>query len=332
MSIYLQFPELLQAFFTDRLSHQMQASPNTIASYRDTFRLLLQFVRQQTSKPPTEVTIEVLEPAFLSSFLNYLERDRGICARSRNVRLAAIHSFFRFVAFTEPSYVALAQRVLAIPNKRFDRRPIEYLTKPEIEAPLSAPDRSTWGGRRDYALLLVATQTGLRVSELVGLRCDDVVLGVGGSIRCQGKGRKERSTPLRKDVVGTLRAWMRERLGVPTDPLFPSARGGQLSRDAAERILAKHVDSAGKQCPTLAKKHVSMHVLRHSVAMDLLHHGVDRSVIALWLGHESIETTEVYLHASMAMKEKALAKASPSKTRTDPYRPDDHLLAFLKSL
>jgi site-specific recombinase XerD len=276
--------------------------------------------------------MEVLEPAFLATFLNHLEVERDICPRSRNVRLAAIHSFFRFVAFTEPSYLALAQRVLAMPSKRFDRRPIEYLTKPEIEALLCAPDRSTWGGRRDYALLLVATQTGLRVSELVGLSCDDVVLGVGASIRCKGKGRKERSTPLRNDVVGTLRAWMREQSGGPTDPLFPSARGGRLSRDAAERILAKHVDRAGTQCPSLAKKTVSMHVLRHSVAMDLLHQGVDRSVIALWLGHESIQTTEVYLHASMAMKEKALAKATPSKTRNDRYRPTDPLLTFLKSL
>ncbi len=246
--------------------------------------------------------------------------------------MAAIHSFFRFVAFTEPSFAALAQRVLAIPNKRFDRRPIEYLTRPEIEALLSAPDRATWGGRRDYALLLVATQTGLRISELIGLRCDDVVLGAGGSVRCQGKGRKERSTPLRKDVVVALRGWLRERLGGPADPLFPSARGGPLSRDGAERVLAKYVANARRQCPTLAKKRISMHVLRHSVAMDLLQQGVDRSVIALWLGHESIETTEVYLHASMAMKEKALAEATSGKTRNGRYRPNDRLLGFLKSL
>jgi integrase/recombinase XerD len=332
MNTCLQFAELLQAFFTDRLMHQRQASPNTIASYRDTFRLLLQFAQQQIGKPPTKLTMEVLEPAVVGAFLNYLEKDRGICARSRNVRLAAIHSFFRFVAFTEPCFAALAQRVLAIPNKRFDRRPIEYLTRPEIEALLSAPNRATWGGRRDYTLLLVAAQTGLRISELIGLRCDDVVPGAGGSVRCQGKGRKERSTPLRKDVVIALRGWMRERLGGPADPLFPSARGGPLSRDGAERVLAKHVANAGRQCPTLAKKRVSMHVLRHSVAMDLLQQGVDRSVIALWLGHESIESTEVYLHASMAMKEKALAKATSSKTRNRRYRPADRLLAFLKSL
>jgi site-specific recombinase XerD len=332
MSTCLQFSELLQAFFTDRLMHQRQASPNTIASYRDTFRLLLQFAQQQTGKPPTKLTMELLEPGFLATFLNHLEVERGICPRSRNVRLAAIHSFFRFVAFAEPSYLALAQRVLAMPNKRFDQRPIEYLTRPEIEALLSAPDRATWGGRRDYTLLLVAAQTGLRISELIGLRCDDVVLGTGGSVRCQGKGRKERSTPLRKDVVVALRGWLRERLGGPADPLFPSARSGPLSRDGAERILAKHVARARIQCPSLTKKRISMHVLRHSVAMDLLQQGVDRSVIALWLGHESIETTEVYLHASMAMKEKALAKASSSKTRNVRYRPNDRLLAFLKSL
>ena len=332
MNACLQFSELLQTFFTDRLMHQRQASPNTIASYRDTFRLLLQFAQQQIGKPPTKLTMEVLEPAFVGAFLNHLEKDRGICARSRNVRLAAIHSFFQFVAFTEPSYGALAQRVLAIPSKRYDRRPIEYLTRPEIEALLSSTDRATSGGRRDYTLLLVAAQTGLRISELIGLRCDDVVLGTGGSVHCRGKGRKERSTPLRKDVVVALRGWLRERLGSPSDPLFPSARGGPLSRDGAERILAKHLAKARKQCPTLAKKHISMHILRHSVAMDLLQQGVDRSVIALWLGHESIESTEVYLHASMAMKEKALAKVTSSKTRNGRYRPNDRLLAFLKSL
>lgn len=182
-----------------------------------------------------------------------------------------------------------------------DRRPIEYLTRPEIEALLSAPDRTTWGARRDHTLLLVAAQTGLRISELIGLRCDDVILGAGGSVRCQGKGRKERSTPLRKDVVIALRGWLRERLGGPADPLIPSKRGGPLSRDGAERVL-EHVANAGKLCPTLAKKHISMHVLRHSVAMDLLQQGVDRSVIALWLGHESVESTEVYYVQTVDMR------------------------------
>ncbi len=332
MKFHLQFPELLQAFFTDRLINQRQASSHTIASYRDSFRLLLQFAQQQIGRPPTKLTIEDLEPGFLGSFLRHLEKDRGICARSRNVRLAAIHSFFRYVALNEPAYCALAQRVLAIPSKRFDRRPIEYLTRPEVEALLAAPDRATWGGRRDYTLLLTAAQTGLRVSELIGLRCEDVALGTGGSVRCRGKGRKERSTPLRKDLLIALRAWLRERAAGPSDSLFPNARGGPLSRDGVEYLLAKHITRARKQCLSLTKKRISMHSLRHAVAMDLLQHGVDRSVIALWLGHESVETTQVYLHADMSMKEDALAKATPTKARCGRYRPHDHLLAFLKSL
>ena len=332
MNTCLQFPELLQAFFTDRLMHQQQASPHTIASYRDAFRLLLQFAQQQTGKPPTKLAMESLDPAFLGAFLNHLEKERGICARSRNVRLAAIHSFFRYVALTEPAYSALAQRVLAIPGKRFDRRSIEYLTRAEVEALLSAPDRTTWGGRRDYTLLLVAAQTGLRISELLGLRCEDVVLGAVSSVRCRGKGRKERATPLRKDVGVALRSWLRERAGGPADSLFPSARGGPLSRDGAERLLTKHVATARKQCPSLRKKHISMHVLRHSMAMELLQQGVDCAVIALWLGHESVETTQVYLHADMAMKEEALAKTASNEARNGRYRPNDRLLAFLKSL
>lgn len=327
-----QFSTLLQTFFTDRLIHQAQASSHTIASYRDTFRLLLRFAQQQIGKPPAKLTIGDLDASFLERFLQHLEKDRGICARSRNVRLAAIHSFFRYIALNEPAYSALAQRVLAIPSKRFDRRPIGYLTRSEMEALLAAPDRATWGGRRDYTLLLTATQTGLRVSELIGLCCEDVVLGAGGSVRCRGKGRKERSTPLHKNLRVALRAWLRERAGGPTDYLFPNARGGLLSRDGVEYLLAKHVAKARKQCPSLTKKRISMHVLRHSLAMDLLQHGVDRSVIALWLGHESVNTTEVYLHADMAMKEQALAKAAPNKTQRGRYRPNDHLLTFLNNL
>jgi site-specific recombinase XerD len=277
--------------------------------------------------------MEDLRPRFLGAFLQHLENNRGICARSRNVRLAAIHSFFRYVALTEPAYDALAQSVLAIPAKRFDRKPIAYLTRPEMAKLLDAPDRRTWGGRRDYALLLTAVQTGLRISEIISLRCEDVALGTGGrSVHCRGKGRKERFTPLRKDLVVALRAWLRERASAPADPLFPNARGGPLSRDGVEYLLAKHLSRARKQCPSLAKKHVSMHVLRHSVAMDLLQHGVDRAVIALWLGHESVETTQMYLQADMAMKERALAKTAPHKAQRGRYRPDDRLISFLKNL
>ena len=332
MNACLQFSELLQTFFTDRLMHQRQASCHTVASYRDTFRLLLRFAQEQTGKQPTKLTIEDLEAPFVGKFLHHLEKDQGLSARSRNIRLAAIHSFFRYVALTEPAYSALAQRVLAIPGKRFDRKPINYLTRPEVEALLAAPDRATWGGRRDYTLLLVGVQTGLRISELIGLHCEDVVVGTGASVRCRGKGRKERTTPLRKDAVAALRVWLRERAGCPTDFLFPNARGGRLSRDGVEYLLAKHLAKARKNCSSLAQKRVSMHVLRHSMAMDLLHHGVERSVIALWLGHESVTSTNMYLHADMMMKEQVLAKTAPHKTRRGHYRPPDHLLAFLKSL
>lgn len=332
MKSYTQFPQLLQAFFTDRLMHQRQASPNTIASYRDTFRLLLKFAQQLIKKDPSTLAIEDLDAPFIGAFLNHLEKDRGICPRSRNVRLAAIHSFFRYVSLNEPAHSAMAQRVLAMPSKRFDRRPIEFLTRPEVDELLSAPNQATWGGRRDYTLLLTAVQTGLRVSELTGLRCEDIVLGTGAHVRCRGKGRKDRSTPLRKDAVAALRRWLRERACGPAEPLFPNARGGCLSRDGVEYILAKHVTKAGQRCPTLTKKRISEHVLRHTLAMDLLEHGVDPCVIALWLGHESVATTQMYLHANMAIKERALAKTTPNKKRIGRYRPDDHLLAFLKSL
>ena len=327
-----QFPELLQTFFTDRLIHQRQASPHTVESYRDTFRLLVKFAHQRLAKEPSRLMIEDLDALFIGKFLNHLEKDRGIHARSRNVRLAAIHSFFRYVALNEPVHMTVAQRVLALPTKRFDRRPIDYLTHSEVDALLSAPNQTTWGGRRDYTLLLTATQTGLRVSELIGLRSEDIALGVGAHVRCQGKGRKERSTPLRKEAVHALRRWIRERASDPSEPLFPNARGGRLSRDGVAYIINKHIAKARQKCPTLRKKRISAHVLRHTLAMELLHHGIDRSVIALWLGHESVETVQIYIHADMTMKEQVLAKTTPGKTRLARYRPDDHLLTFLKSL
>ena len=326
------FPGVLQAFFTDRLIHQRQASPHTIASYRDTFRLLLKFASERLRKKPSSLAIDDLDAPLIGIFLNHLEKDRGISSRSRNVRLAAIHCFFHYVALHEPSYCAVAQRVLAMPSKRFDRRPIEFLTRLEIDALLSAPNKGSWSGRRDWTLLMVAVQTGFRVSELIGLQPEDVVFESGAHIRCRGKGRKERCTPLRKDAVAALRAWLRERKGRSSDFLFPNARGGKLSRDGVEYLLAKHFDVARRGCPSLRKKRVTTHVLRHSVAMDLLQHGVDRGVIALWLGHESVETTQMYLHADLPMKEKALAKTTPVNTRPGRFRPDDQLLAFLKSL
>ena len=257
---------------------------------------------------------------------------RGLSARSRNVRLAAIRSFFRYVALQEPRRSALVQRVLAMPNKKFVRRQVNYLTRPEVEALLASPDRQTWSGRRDHALLLVAVQTGLRCSELAGLRVEDVELGRGAHLRCHGKGRKERCTPLRREAVALLRNWLRERGGQSSDPVFPSARGAHLSVAGIEYIVRKHVTAARTRCASLKRKRVSPHCLRHALAMELLQSGVDRSVIALWLGHESPETTQIYLEADLALKEKALLRTAPFKTRPGRYRPPDPLLEFLKNL
>jgi len=323
---------LLEAFFTDRLMRERQASSHTIAAYRDTFRLLLAFVQQRLNKSPSAVAVADLDAAFIGNFLDHLERARGNKTRTRNARLAAIHSFFRYVALQEPAHAGLIQRVLAMPSKRYERRPVDFLTYEEMVALLAVPDRSNWIGRRDHALLLLALQTGLRVSELISLRREDVVLGTGAHVRCRGKGRKERCTPLRRDAVATLRLWLRERAARPEEPLFPNGRGGAMSRDAIEYLLAKYAAAAQKRCPSLEKKRVSPHVLRHSTAMDLLQRGIDRSVIALWLGHESVETTQMYLDADLALKEKALARTAPLPTHRSRYRPDDQLMGFLRSL
>jgi site-specific recombinase XerD len=326
------FPLLLETFFLDRLIQQRRVSPYTIASYRDTFRLLLGFAERRLKKAPSTICLQDLDAPLISAFLDYVEKERGNSARSRNVRLAAIRSFFRYAALHEPKHAGLIQRVLAMPNKRFDRRPIDFLVRPEIDALLAAPDRSTWAGRRDHALLLVAVETGLRCSELAGLRIDSLMLERGAHVRCHGKGRKERCTPLRKATVAVLRAWLREGAGDPSHPLFPNARGGQLSPDGVEYIVAKHVAAAGRRCSSLKQKRVTPHVLRHTAAMELLKSGVDRAVIALCLGHESVETTQMYLSADLDLKEKALARATPRSTRPRRYRPGDRLLGFLKSL
>jgi integrase/recombinase XerD len=332
MKTSANFAGLLESFFTDRLMSQRRASPHTIASYRDTFCLLVGFAQQHLKKAPSKLSIEDLDAPFLGAFLDHLEKDRDNSARSRNIRLSAIHSFFRYAALHDPSHIGLIQRVLAMPSKKYDRVPVEFLIRPEIDALLAAPDRSTWAGRRDRALLLLGVQTGPRVSELTRLRCEDIELGNGAHVRYRGKGRKERCLPLRKEAVATLRSWLRERNAHPEEPLFPNARGGQLSSDGVEYLLAKHVATAGQQCPSMKRKRISPHVLRHSLAMELLQAGVDHSVIALWLGHESPETTQIYLHASLQLKEQALAKTAPSNIPAGRYRPDDELLAFLKGL
>ncbi len=326
------FSLLLESFFTDRLIRQRNASPHTIASHRDTFRLLLKFALKYLKKEPSKLNIKDLDTSFIGSFLDYLQKERANTVRSRNARLSSIHSFFKYVALEEPGCAGLAQRILAMPSKRFKQKPVEFLSETEADALLCAPDHSTWTGRRDRALLLVALQTGLRVSELVGLRLSDIELGTGAHVRCTGKGRKERCTPLRKEAVRVLRAWVRERNCVSQEPLFPNARGSQLSRDGVEYLLAKHVKTARKHCPTLKNKKISPHVLRHSTAMELLRSGVDPTVIALWLGHEKVQTTQIYLHADMKLKEQALSKVGAKDIKLKRFRPDDELLEFLNSL
>jgi integrase/recombinase XerD len=326
------FSGLVQAFFTDRLLRQRGASPHTVAGYRDTFRLLLRFAKERLGKAPSKLSLKDLDAPFVGDFLDHLEKGRGNGARSRNTRLAAIHSFFHYLSFQEPAYADQCRRILAIPSKRYERRLIEYLTAEEIDALLAAPDRTTWIGRRDRALLLVGIQTGLRVSELIGLRRSDIILGAGAHVRCEGKGRKQRFTPLRQEAVAVLAQWLRECPAEPATPAFPSSRGGPLSRDAVEQLVARHQRGAARHCPSLQRKRVTPHVLRHTAAMQLLQHGIDRSVIALWLGHESVETTQMYLHADLRLKEEALSKVTPLDVPPGRFRPDDELLAFLEGL
>jgi site-specific recombinase XerD len=291
----------LQAFFTDRLALQRQASGHTIASYRDAVKLLIAFAAQQTGKTPSRLDIADLDARLVGAFLNHLETGRGNSARTRNARLAAIHSLFCYTALRHPEHAAVIQRVLAIPPKRSDRTLITYLTEEEITALLAAPDLATWTGRRDRALLMLACQTGLRATELTGLTIGDVHPGTGAHVSCLGKGRKQRVTPLTPATATVLRAWLAERGGLPAGPLFVTRRGTPLSRDALERRIAKYTAIAALSCPTLREKKVSPHILRHSAAMRLLNAGVDTSVIALWLGHENVATTQVYIHADLAL-------------------------------
>jgi integrase/recombinase XerD len=324
----------LQRFFTDRLCTQMEASPNTIAGYRDTFRLLLRFASQKLDKIPTNLQLGDLDADLVGDFLVHVETARRNTARSRNTRLAAIRSFFRFVAMNEPAHALHCQRILAMPSKRYVRRAVDFLNRAEMDALLAAPNRSTWIGRRDHAILLVALQTGMRASELINLRRRDVVFGTGAHIRCEGKGRKQRCTPLRRETAKTLEVWLGERARAnDDDPVFPTIRGDRLSRDALEHLVRKYTAAGSAACPSLTGKRVTPHVLRHSTAMELLQNGVDQSVIALWLGHESVETTQVYVHADLRLKEQALARMTETTTSTpNRYQPDDALLAFLESL
>ena len=322
----------LQAFLTDRLIRQRQVSPNTVGAYRDTLRLLLVFASERHGKAPGKLDIDDLDAPLIGAFLDHLESHRKNSVRTRNARLAAIRSLFRYAALRHPEHAATIERVLAIPPKRFERRLVTYLTEVEIDALLAAPDWTTWTGRRDTALFSLAVQTGLRTSELIGLSCTDVHLGSGAHVSCNGKGRKQRITPLTSGTRNVLRTWLAERTGQPADPLFPTRTGRSLSRDALERRLAGYAVDATAQCPSMARKRVTMHVLRHSAAMRLLRAGIDTSVIALWLGHEQIETTQIYLHADLQIKEKALERTAPINVKPGRFRPTDNLLAFLEAL
>ena len=323
---------LLQRFFTQRLMQQRQASPHTISSYRDSFRQFLKFVQQRLRKPPSRLSFEEIDAPLIVAFLDELEKHQGVSVRSRNLRLTAIHSFFRYAAFEAPAHSAQIQRVLAIPSKRFTRTLVQFLIRPEVDALLAAPDQFTWSGRRDHAFLLVAVQTGLRLSEMTGLKREDLIVGAGAHLRVVGKGRKERCTPLAQSTLAVLKAWLREPQRGNGDVLFPSAKGERLSVHGVQYLLTKHRMAACKVCPSLKEKRVTVHRLRHTMAMDLLQAGVDRSVIALWLGHESVETTQIYLEATLAMKERALAKTLPPHGRPGRYQPGDQLLGFLNSL
>jgi integrase/recombinase XerD len=322
----------LQAYFTERLISQRAASPNTIAAYKLTFRLLLDFASRRTGTTPSTLDIDDLDAALITDFLDHLETVRHNSIRTRNNRLAAIHSLFGYLALRHPEHAATIQRVLATSPKRTERHLLTYLTDAEVDALLTACDQTSWTGRRDHAMFALTIQTGLRISELAALTRGDITLGAGANVHTVGKGRKERRTPLVPATKAVLEAWLAERPATPTDPLFPTITGGQLSRDAIEHRLAHYARLAADRCPSLHGKTVTAHILRHTTAMRLLHAGVDTSVIALWLGHVSVETTQIYLHADLELKEQALARTRPPNSRTGRYQPPDRLLTWLEEL
>jgi site-specific recombinase XerD len=323
---------LLETYFVERLRRQKAASPNTVAAYRDAFCLLLRFAEARLGKDPSKLDLIDIDAPLVAAFLDSLEKERRNSVRTRNVRLAAVRSFFRFLTTREPAHGALIQRVLAIPQKRPTRRVVGFLTNPEVEALVATPDQSNWLGRRDHLLLVVAIETGMRVSEITRLCISDVTFAATSHIRCMGKGRKERLTPLGRRTAPLLRRWIRERGAPASAPLFPARHGGLLSRDAVEQLVEKYARLAADECPTLLRKQVSPHVLRHTTAVRLLQGGVDRSVIALILGHESADTTQIYLDADIGAKERAFDKAAPVGAKKGRYRPASAVMAFLKSL
>ena len=324
---------IMQGFFTDHLITQRHASPHTVASYRDTFRLLLGYAHQRSGKLPAQLDIADLDAVLIGAFLTHLETERGNSAATRNARLTAIRALFRYASLRAPEHAALIARVLAIPAKRTGTTIVCFLTQDETDALIAAAAATgSWHGHRDHALLALATQTGLRVSELTGLRTGDIHLGSGPHVYCRGKGRRDRCTPLTPSAVGTLAAWLAEHGGQPGDPLFPTQAGNPLSRDAVARLLTKYVQLASASCPSLKGKTVSPHTLRHGAAMALVHAGIDPTVIALWMGHASPLSTRPYLHADMQLKQQAADRLTPPGTPPGRYHAPDDLLAFLAAL
>jgi site-specific recombinase XerD len=326
------FGLLLQEYFVQRLIAQRDASPATVASYRDTFRLFLRYTQERARKQPTDLALADIDGPLVLGFLHYLEQNRGNGPRTRNVRLAAIRSFLQFAATKSPTSLPSIQRVLAIPMKRFNRKLVGFLTREEMSTIINAPDRSTWSGRRDHAMLATFYNTGARVSEIANARVADAVTNRSRCLRVHGKGRKERVVPLWPSTCRTLSSWIRERNSTPEAPLFPSRGGGRLSRSGIEDRLARAVGAAANVCPSLRGRHVSPHTLRHTTAMHLLQSGVDITVIALWLGHESPETTHMYIEADIAMKKRALDKLADPRSRAKKLAVSDALLAFLDGL
>jgi integrase/recombinase XerD len=323
----------LQAFFTDRLITQRDVSPSTVAAYRDTFRLLLTFVEQHTGRQPFQLDLADLDAPLIGAFLTHLEQDRHNTPRTRNARLAAIHSFYRYAGLHHPEHLNTIARIMAIPTKRHQRNDLTYLTKPEIDALINTPDQATWLGRRDYTLLLTMITTGVRVSELIAIKLTDVTLTPGAQhLQIHGKGRKNRATPLKIETTTALRAWLQERAGAPADPLFPTRQGHPLHRQTVALLVTKYARAAAARCPTLATKHLSPHTLRHTNAMLLQAERIDIATIALWLGHESIKTTYIYQHANNQLKQDAIDRTATIGTPPGRYQPPDSLIAFLEGL
>ena len=327
-----EFSSLLQRFFVERLMQQKNASHRTVAAYRDTFRLFLAYAQQWWHKHPSNFTLDDFTPDLVLHFLDYLESERKNSIRSRNARLTAIHSFARYVSLQCPPALHLCQQILAIPTKRFEKPMLGFLSREELRALLIAPDATTWCGRRDRLLLSVLYNTGARVSELIGIRVADVTIDIAPSVRLHGKGRKQRTVPLWKETAKQIRQWIQRESLRPEQPLLPSRYGTPLTRSNVSERVALAVDLATSLCPEFKNRHVTPHTLRHTTAMHLLQSGVDITVIALWLGHESPVTTHDYVEADLAMKERALRAISPPKTKNVRYRPSPALLKFLDSL